>query len=260
MEIYECSLCHFSTTIQCNYKRHLNTKKHKLHSESSKNLPKVTEKEPEVTKNLPEESNFNCKYCSKSFTLKNAMYRHIKYRCTKNKDEDVKELTRLLNLQIENQNKQIELQQKQIDKLSSKLQIQINNIHYNLLPYRNTDTSHLTDEDFIQCVNQQNCVKLLIQKIHFNPTKPENMNVYISNLKDKYMMIYNGTWKTVHKKVLNDIVRDKHFMIQDWVEEEKYPEVKDKFMNYLQLKENVDFKEDIKLMMYNQHDTVRRLT
>jgi len=271
MDIYECTCCQFSTTIQGNYNRHLTTKKHNSRSEVTKNLPEVTKNLPEVTKNLPKESNFNCKYCSKTFTLKNAMYRHIKYRCTKNKDEDVKELARLLNLQIENQNKQlemqqkqIELQQKQIDKLSSKLQIQINNIHYNLLPYQKTDTSHLTDEDFIQCVNQANCVKLLIQKIHFNPTKPENMNIYISNLKDKYMMIYNGTWKTVHKSELNKIFRDKHYLIQDWVEEDKYPEVKDKFMNYLQLKENDEtlniLKEEIKLLMYNQHDTVRKIT
>lgn len=140
----------------------------------------------------------------------------------------MKELTDLLKLQqkqIENQTKQLELQQTQINN------IQINNIHY-LLPYQNTDTTHLTDEDFIQCVNQPNCVKHLIEKIHFNPTKPENMNVYISNLKD--MMIYNGKWKTVHKKVLDDIFRKKHYMIEDWIEEE----LKQKFMEYLQQKEN----------------------
>jgi hypothetical protein len=48
-------------------------------------------------------------------------------------------------------------------------------------------------------------------------------------------------------------------LIQDWVEE-----VKDKFMNYLQLKENDEtlniLKEEIKLLMYNQHDTVRKIT
>ena len=31
------------------------------------------------------------------------MYRHIKYSCTKNKTEDLTELVRLLNLQLEQQ-------------------------------------------------------------------------------------------------------------------------------------------------------------
>jgi hypothetical protein len=180
------------------------------------------------------------------------MYRHIKHRCTKQK-EDVKELTQLVNIQSE-KIKQLETrlltQQPQINN------IQINNIHYNLLPYQNTDTSHLTDEDFIQCVKQHNCVKHLIEKIHFNPTKPENMNISISNLKDKYMRIYDGEWRTVPKNQLNKIYGDKEDMICEWIEEEKYPKLKDRYEAYLTQKENVEnlneMKEEIKLMVYNQ--------
>ena len=32
----------------------------------------------------------------------------------------------------------------------------------------------------------------MIEKIHFNPKKPENHNVYISNIKNKYAMVYDG--------------------------------------------------------------------
>ena len=201
----------------------------------------------EVTKKLPE-SNFNCKYCSKPFTCKNAMYRHSKHRCDKNK-EDVKDL--VINLQNE-KIKQLELQ------LENKKQLNGQNQIDNLLPYQNTDISHLTDEDFIQCVNQPNCVKHLIEKIHFNPTKPENRNVYISNLKDKYMIIYDGTWKTEHKTELNKIYYDKEYIIREWLENDKYPELKQKFMKYLHRIENDEtlnqMKEEIKLMMYNKKD------
>jgi hypothetical protein len=221
MEKYECSFCKFSTTLRANYTRHLTTKKHK--------------------------NNEQTKVDSKPNTNK-----------CKNKN-DMKELTDLLKLQIELQQKQLENQTKQLELQ----QIQINNIQINniyLLPYQNTDTSHLTDEDFIQCVNQPNCVKHLIEKIHFNPTKPENMNVYISSLKDEYMMVYNGKWKSVHKKVLDDIFRKKHYMIEDWIREDKYPELKKQFDIYLTQKEDDEtlnqMKEEIKLMMYNQ----KRLT
>ena len=232
MENYECSCCKFLTNSQFNFKRHLATKKHISRSEVTKNQPEVTNNQPEVTNNLPIESKFNCKYCNKSFTLKNAMYRHEKHRCPKKVKE---QKTQINNIQIDN---------RQI------------NIHFNLLPYKNTDTSHLTDEDFIQCVKQHNCVKHLIEKIHFNPTKPENMNIIISNLKDKYMRIYDGEWRTVPKNQLNKIYGDKEDMICEWIEEEKYPKLKDRYEAYLTQKEDAEnlneMKEEIKLMVYNQ--------
>lgn len=235
MENYKCSCCLFLTNSQFNFKRHLTTKKHISRSEVTKTLPEVTNNLPEVTNNLPIESKFNCKYCNKSFTLKNAMYRHEKHRCPKKVEPKLQEQkTQINNIQI--------------------------NIHINLLPYKNTDTSHLTDEDFIQCVKENNCVKHLIEKIHFNPTKPENMNIIISNLKDKYMRIYDGEWRTVHKKQLNKIYGDKEDMISEWIEEEKYPKLKHRFETYLTKKEDDEkineMKEEIKLMMYNQ----KRLT
>jgi len=44
------------------------------------------------------------------------MYRHIKYTCTKNKDEDLKELVRLMNIQIEQQKNEIETQKQEFTK------------------------------------------------------------------------------------------------------------------------------------------------
>ena len=66
----------------------------------------------------------------------------------------------------------------------------------------------------------------LIEKVHFNPDKPENMNIYISNIKDKYMMVYqNNKWSLTNKKVLDDLYDDKEFMIDQWIEENKDPEM-----------------------------------
>jgi hypothetical protein len=176
----------------------------------------------------------------------------------------MKELVRLMNMQIENQNKQIERQQKQIDKLMGKLEINgsfnttINN-NITLLAYKESDTSHLTERDYMNCIKQVNfCVKQLIEKIHFNPAKPENMNIYISNLKDKYMMVYEaGAWNIKSKDVIESIYNDKELMLEEWLEEQhKHPELKEKFVRYINNKENDDtlnmIKEEIKLMMYNK--------
>ena len=116
------------------------------------------------------------------------MYRHIKYTCRQNDDEDLKELVRLLNTQIrqqqegmKNQQQIMMKQQQQINKLTQKLQINVNNgitfntnnivnNHIKLLNYKETDLSHLTDVDYYNSINEVNfCVKNILEKIHFNP-------------------------------------------------------------------------------------------
>jgi hypothetical protein len=176
-----------------------------------------------------------------------------------------------MNLQMEQKERELILQKEQnesqkklIDKLMCKLEINgsfnttINN-NISLLAYKESDTSHLTEKDYISCIKQVNfCVKKLIEKVHFNPEKPENMNIYISNLKDKYMMVYEaGAWSIMNKEVLNTIYNDKEVMLEEWLEEQhKHPELKEKFVRYLNNKENDEtlnmIKEEIKLMMYNK--------
>jgi hypothetical protein len=222
---------------------------------------------------------FTCKYCEKVFSFRQSMNRHIKYTCTKNKDEDMKELVRLMNIQmeqqrqeltktIETQSKQIETQSKQIEKLMGKLEISgsFNNTtnntinHFTLLPYRETDVSHLTDQDYRYCIKRVNhCVKSMIEKVHFNPLKPENRNIYISNIKDKYIMLYDGqNWNVANKKdELDRLYEEKEMMLEEWLDSNPEEELKQKFMKYLDNKDNDEclnrIKEEIKMMIYNSH-------
>ena len=238
---YVCKGCDYTTTYHANYKKHLETKKHKALVDA-----------PHV-----------CKYCDKEFKFRQSMYRHIKYTCKKNKDEDIKELVRLLNKERDDR-KELE---KQIEKLAGKLEIHGVNGSFNttniqnnitLLPYRQTDVSHLTDDDYKKCIKKVNhCVKTLIEKIHFNPEKPENMNIYISNMKDKYLMIYDGAnWNLANKKdEINRLYEDKEMLLEEWLDTNPDAELKDKFVRYLKNKDIEDcllkFKEDIQLILYN---------
>ena len=69
---YNCELCKYKTTHQTNYKKHLTSNKHK------KNEDEFNKKK------------FSCKYCGQMYHHKQSVNKHIKYSCTKNKDEDVK--------------------------------------------------------------------------------------------------------------------------------------------------------------------------
>jgi hypothetical protein len=285
---FTCECCHYATTVKCNYAKHIASTKHTIQkykqstaykveiSKAAENQQKVI---PETTKTTTEQpvpkDGIFCKYCDKSFTFKQSMYRHIKYTCTKNKDEDLKELVRLMNLKMETEKKerlndkkefqkQLDQKSKQIEKLMGKLEIHgsfnnntINNI--TLLAYRNTDVSHLTTEDYIGFYKKVNhCVKQLIEKIHFNPEKPENMNIYISNMKDKYMTIYDGqNWNLANKNIeMQRLYEEKEQMLEEWLDSNPNPLLKEKFERYLSNKESDEcfqyIMEEIKLMMYNK--------
>ena len=287
MNKYYCKCCNYNAKVKSSYDKHLKTKKH---MESSKSHHLVTPKSPfshpkvtilQDTTLTP----FQCHYCNKQFKYKQGMYRHIKYTCKKNKDEDFKELARLLNekdKQIEKKDKQIEkmqlTMQKQIDKLTQKLQIQnvvhgdVNNQNniYNiqLLNHKDTDYSHLTPKDYMRCIKDCNhCVKSLIEKVHFNEIKPENMNIYISNIKGNYAMIYSGNqWQIVNKKEqIDDLYEYNEVVLETWYDDykEQYPEVIKSFQRYLKNKDENDIINDVKkeilFMLYNNRKMIQEI-
>ena len=254
MEKFECKMCDFSTRVKCNFNRHLSTEKHK---KNILNAPKMPVNAPKMPINAPIRSEIvprnplACVHCDKVFTHKPSMQRHMNHRCKKNKQ---------LNL-IKQQQKTIEIQQQQllaqrpqtINNNTTNNTVNIQNNTY-ILPYKDTDTSHLTTKDYAFCVKQPDGVKRLIEKIHFNPMKPENQNLTITNLTDKYMMVYDGSqWKKVMKSELNKIYNHKESLLEEWVEQD--PVLREKFYEYIKTeRKDVQLQriEDIKLMMYNQ--------
>ena len=134
-----------------------------------------------------------CNFCEKLLSSRQALWRHLKTCKEKQKDDTVREsmteLARLLNEKDKQIEKKEKEHQKQIELLIEKAGLATtnnitnnNNIQNNfkLLNYKETDTSHLTENDYVKCLEHYNfCVPHLIRKIHFNPKKPENHNIYI---------------------------------------------------------------------------------
>jgi len=292
MSKYFCECCNYDAKVKGNYVKHLKTMKHHKMSQSQ---PKVNQKstfsQPKVNlsiENTP--TPFSCKYCGKYFKFKQSMYKHIKYTCKQNEDEDLKELARLLNEQLREKNEQLREKneqiekmqsrmQKQIEKLTNKLKIQninngtINNINNNtiniqLLNHKDTDYSHLTDKDYMMCIKNCNrCVKTLIEKVHFNKDKPENMNIYISSIKGNYIMVYkDNEWQIANRKEqLDNLFDSNETVLEIWHDEykEKYPHIINSFKKYLNNKEGNDLidrvKQDILLMLYNKRHIVQEI-
>jgi hypothetical protein len=276
---YYCSSCNYQAKQKSHYDKHLLTLKHQ---KLSKNYPKVTLNYHLVTPKLPLEntSKFKCKYCEKVFKFASGVSRHIKYSCKKNNDEDIKELARLLNMQ----QKENKVMQKQIQQLTKKLQIQkVSNSHntmtnshntlnnnniYNIVlnNYDKTDYSHLTEKDYLRCIKDINhCVKTLICKVHFDPNKPENHNIYIPCIKNNLVMVYrNKNWEVEdRKKMVDDLYDDNHLALEEWYEQysKKYPEIIKMFNKYLNNTSDNDIvlkdvKNMIIRMLYNKRQII----
>ena len=125
--------------------------------------------------------------------------------------------------------------------------------------------SHLTDKDYVYCIGKcNNSLKEITELIHFNPKKPENMNIFKSNLKNDYISIVeNDEW--VVKKYLDDFLEDKELILEEWLnnQEEQYPGLRDKFNLFISNKNNENIlnniKDNLKLLMYNNRNKVKQL-
>ena len=279
---FTCECCNYSTDVKVNFNKHINSKKHKLVESKSVVSPGKSKVSPEPVQSIPivnsvENENFSCKYCGQKYKHKQSVTKHIKYSCTKNKTEDLTELVRLLNLQLEQQKNEFETklqsQTKQIEKLMEKLEINntyntnshntINTVNINLLNYKDTDTSHLTNVDYKKCLKEASrCVLKLIEKVHFNPDKPENMNIYISNMKNNYMMMYKeNKWNLVKKEEMDSVYNHKEDLIIEWFNLNKDPDLLKYFERFMDLKEDKPtadaVQEEYKLLLFNNRKTIK---
>ena len=235
---------------------------------------------------------YKCKFCEKILTYKQSYYRHLKTCKEKKQEDEVKdsmiELVKLLNKKLDEKDnelnkrdnelnkrdKQIDKQNKQIDELIKKAGISNSTINVQnnikLLSYTDTDRSHLTDKDILKCLKHSNfCIPYLIKKIHFDENKPENHNVYISNLKNKYVMTYDGNkWECKDREEqISNLMDDNEgiieYKLEEWIENGvKYPEMMRKFNRYIEKKDNDKvinkIKDEIKLLLYNNRNIVSK--
>ena len=232
-----------------------------------------------------------CKYCKKTFLKKVYLNKHLKKYCKEKKKEeehkeDLLKLVKLLNDKLDKQskemndkvnqiskelkkaNKELKKRDRQLIELQKKTGVTIgqqNNIQNNIkiLAFNKTDMSHLKDKDYLKFLSHSNfCVPHMIKKLHFDPHKPENHNIYISNIKNNYVMIYDGKKWTLQdqKDVIDNMLDNNTFIleekIEDWIKNgKKYPEIMEKFNRYIEKKESDEIinkiKQEIKFILFN---------
>jgi hypothetical protein len=186
-------------------------------AEFGKNSPILANK---VINDIPENV---CQYCHKTYARKYEVKRHHKICKVKIESEKSQKITEMFNdYKKETEDYKKETDEK-IDALKSDMSKAIvqktagsvtntNSINHSnnnnnttnniLLSFKDTDMSHMKIKDWEKimmrcCMSVPACVK----KLHFDPLKPENKNIYKSNLKDKYLKCYEeDKWNVVDQE------------------------------------------------------------
>lgn len=253
---------------ECN----LSAKKKISYSFYEKKLKENTE---ELKSNTTYPNSKICKYCFKNFTSYKNKWRHEKYNCKKKKSKNIPIKIDSTESQIINKNndydlafliKQLEEKDKQISELIKKAgnNTIINNIQ--ILSYNSTNKKYLTDDMISNCMKKQNrCVSEMIKLVHFNDKHPENMNILIRNIRNEYVMIFDGKdWIFKDRDEFFDkIISDNENLMQtkflEWYDDaklkSKYNIAINKFEKYLNASSSQDIidsiKKELKIMCYN---------
>ena len=229
---YTCKNCNKEFDRKCNYISHLNRKypckSPVIYSKNGILIPKM-----------------ECSYCNKTYSTKYNLNKHHMI-CKSKKEVDFKdELLNKLLIEKEKTNMLLEKQQNQINKLNSKVinnNINITNNNINLLPYGKSDLSHITNEDYRQMINRKcSSLPLLIEKIHYSKDKPENKNIYVKNIKEKYVVKWDGSkWCLEDSEDALDNLYIEGMDIfynktDEWKNDESYQDAVKSFDNFLEI-------------------------
>ena len=290
-ESYHCPKCNKPFKFNCDYMRHLNRKvpcaddekiKHyeqkkicKFCGKSYTRTDSVTRHQEKCSKKLELENKLQ-KEAEKELMITKLMkeMRNMKEERYK-KDKEMRDMK-------EQQNKKDKEVQKELAKMKEQLMKSLaesskhinigsnnsniqNNIHneIKIIAYGKEDTSYITDNEYKLLIHKGfKSVPNLVEYIHFNGNKPENQNIYISNMRDNYVLVYDGgQWQMRERDdILQDIIDNKTDILNEKFDEllDKLDEITIKrFKKFLDEKDedkvSLQLKKDLKLIMYNRN-------
>ena len=159
---------------------------------------------------------YNCDYCNKIFNDKSNKYKHHKICKFKNNIINNTTNNNITNNNTTNNNN--------INNNNSN-NITNNNITIKINNFGDEDLSHLTQKDITNMIKSGfGCVFDYIDKVHLNPSKPENHNIMLTNLRSGLIKIFqNYKWNIAKSNDILTCIIDKcHDLTLD-----KYNNLKD---------------------------------
>ena len=305
MTIYTCDICIFSTHRFSDYNRHLKTKKHRLNEnpiqQNENPYDKNIQKHPQNIHKHPQNIHkhpdiYTCEYCEETFTNFSNKRRHELHRCKENtsvsnsiitkqeiqikklekeKENQIKKLEKAMEKQCKEMETQKKEMAKQIELLLTKVgnnYTTINNTNTNniqLNNYGSEDLTHITDALKTYLLRIPfGAIQRLIEKIHFNKEKPENINLMITNKRDNKISVYeDGKWVYRNKKkTIQRLIDNKYYILDDHYNDIPDEELSDfNHTNYKSFRGKIDesdkqlleqLYEDVEIIILNKQEKV----
>ena len=293
MPKYVCDKCGKYFSQKCHYIDHLNRKN------PCKKFPPKTSDPPPYNSSKKENitaSNNICSYYGIMFTRRDNLSRHINERC-KVKQENDSKMEKLMTMLIEmkNTNKKLEEHTVEMKEEMTKMTLKVNkleeeNANYkniitnntqnikidnqtnniiNIVAYGQEDLKKISDAEYQRILRRGfNSVPAFMESLHFDKNKPENHNVYISNMRDDYILMYDGTkWRLKNREdTLQQLYEDKADILETKFEEllERLDENTIKmFKRFIKVRDTDEdavkrIKKDLKIMLYENREMVSK--
>jgi len=257
MVSYKCEKCNKEFKQKINYTNHVNRKNpcnkkykcEKCNKEFNQKNHYISHINRKIPCNL--EKLYKCNVCGKEFSHKSSCSRHQK-KCNNYPKLDIKNIKSTVNNNSINN----------VNYINANNYNNIINNNIFILPYNEKDKISLSDSMYKSILNSgYKCIPKLIEQCHFNKNHPAYHNIYIPNIKEKYVLIYTGNeWEIRNSdKILDDIINYKIDELEDKFDEiilDLPDKVISKFRKFLEKKESDNtinlIKEDLKILLYNK--------
>lgn len=144
-----------------------------------------------------------------------------------------------------------------------------NHVHNNnivLVTYGKEDMTRFDKKDILKVLHDGFFSSVSLTKsVHFNPKYPEYHNIFISNIKNRYAMMYvDGKWiMTLKEDLINKLYEDKKSFIEENFDEfmDSLPESRKRALHkWVDMDEEdqkvKEIKEQLKLLLYNSRNMV----
>ena len=304
MKTYECDVCGKIFKQKSHFDNHKKRKNpcHKpvpiISQNLAENLPKKNSEKEYNDTTMPNivcqhvGENISCAYCGNVFAHKSSLCKHLNGRCKIKKQIDnereciynklLSELQELkqANLEIKLSNQEIIKENKRLRQKMSNMKAKkitynktnntinngtvINNIK--LVAYGREDRTKIDPREIIKALQGYATQVELTKMIHFNDKYPEYHNIYINNLRDKYVMVYDGEWRL---KLREGIIDDIYDTNKEYIEENLEEFIKsldririnslNRWLNTPETSPKIKkIKDEIKLLLYNEREKVTK--
>jgi uncharacterized C2H2 Zn-finger protein len=277
MPNYKCERCLKEFGLKSDYTRHLNKKfPCKISPQNSTKIPQKSTQMECVTDN-----ELKCNYCEKVFSRSDSLNRHISGYCKVKKANDAKMeelMERLIKIEESDKKNKEKIEKLEAENakyhkiINNNTQNNINhqtnnNITFKIKAYGTEDTSKITVSEYKRIFGRgMNSTPALLEKLHFDKNTPENHNVYISNLRDEYVLMFDGKiWRLKDREdALQQLYEDKSDILETKFEEliERLDEPTIKmFKRFLKIKDDDDekikvIKKELKKVLYENREMV----